>query len=233
LVSQLPSVTSDNAANNDTMVEHLSTLVDNFPGAPNQTRCFIHILNLVAKSVLRQFNVAKKSGLIELDDASKELALLAQELNLGSANDDNNNGNDGNDSNDSNVGDVGDVGDDDGDNEMSEEELAELEASLVPIQLMLTKVGRFLILHTFFTYCEQLQVLANAIKNSSTILLPHWIAKLEELCLGIQMMPRDISTCWNSMFNMLDFAIKYRTAIDFMTSNCELNLRKCELEDNK
>lgn len=68
------------------MIKHLSTLVDNFPGAPNQTRCFTHILNLVAKSVLRQFDVAKKTGPVDseqLDDATKELALLAQELDLG------------------------------------------------------------------------------------------------------------------------------------------------------
>ncbi len=96
---------------------------------------------------------------------------------------------------------------------MSEEKLAGLEASLRPILLMLTKVGRFLILHTFFTYCAQLRVLANAIKNSSTILLPQWTAKLEELGLSVQMMPHDVSTRWNSTFDMLDFAIKYHTAI--------------------
>lgn len=59
---QLLGVTCDNAANNDMVIKHLSTLVDNFPGAPNQMRCFTHILNLVAKSILRQFNVAKNSG---------------------------------------------------------------------------------------------------------------------------------------------------------------------------
>jgi len=35
------------------------------------------------------------------------------------------------------------------------------------------------------------------------------------------------------MFDMLEFAIKYRTAIDSITSNHELNLRKCELEDDE
>jgi hypothetical protein len=52
LSSQILSITCDNASNNDTMIEHLSTLVENFPGAANQTRCFTHILNLVAKSIL-------------------------------------------------------------------------------------------------------------------------------------------------------------------------------------
>ena len=46
-------------------------------------------------------------------------------------------------------------------------------------------------------------------------------------------MPRDVSTRWNSTFDMLDFAVKYRAAIDSLTSNRELNLRKCELEDGE
>jgi hypothetical protein len=46
-------------------------------------------------------------------------------------------------------------------------------------------------------------------------------------------MPRDVSTRWNSTFDMLDFAVKYRVAIDSLTSNRELNLRKCELEDDE
>lgn len=44
------------------------------------------------------------------------------------------------------------------------------------------------------------------------------------------MMPRDVSTRWNSSYDMLDFAIKYRPAIDAMTAVRELDLRKYELE---
>jgi hypothetical protein len=47
------------------------------------------------------------------------------------------------------------------------------------------------------------------------------------------MMPRDVSTRWNSTFDMLDFAINYRVAIDAVTSNRDLNLRKYELADNE
>ena len=46
-------------------------------------------------------------------------------------------------------------------------------------------------------------------------------------------MPRDVSTRWNSTFDMLEFAIKYHATIDSITSNRELNLRKCELEDDE
>jgi hypothetical protein len=46
-------------------------------------------------------------------------------------------------------------------------------------------------------------------------------------------MPRDVSTRWNSTFDMLNFAIDYRVAIDEITSNRDLNLRKYELQDEE
>ncbi|KAF8805669.1 hypothetical protein BYT27DRAFT_7104063, partial [Phlegmacium glaucopus] len=75
--------------------------------------------------------------------------------------------------------------------------------------------------------------LANTIKNSSTIILPQWLAKLEDLGLKVCMMPRDVSTRWNSTFDMLDFALDYCVLIDAITSNRDLDLRKYELEDDE
>jgi hypothetical protein len=162
-VFQILSVTCDNASNNDTMIEHLATLVDSFPGASNQTRCFTHILNLVAKSVLRQFDMPKKKkgddSDSELDDASRVLAALAEELELAPEG-----GNDDIDKGGDDLGDEGplaggdndeeggndEIGDDqdggvNGHNErddMSEDEVAELENDVAPVRLMLTKVCR-------------------------------------------------------------------------------------------
>jgi hypothetical protein len=124
------------------MIEHLATLVENFPGAANQTRCFTHILNLVAKSILRQFDLPKKTGAndrMDLDDAANALAGLAQELEELPKLE-----NDGPDDDEEAEDEMG--GDDDEDfgdgrDGMSELEVGELEKSLIPIRLMLTKVS--------------------------------------------------------------------------------------------
>jgi hypothetical protein len=42
-------------------------------------------------------------------------------------------------------------------------------------------------------------------------------------------MLRDVSTRWNSTFDMLDFALKYRPAINTMTATWDFNLCKYEL----
>ena len=46
-------------------------------------------------------------------------------------------------------------------------------------------------------------------------------------------MPHDVSTRWNSTFDMLDFAINYRKAIDAMTDKRKLGLGEYELDDHE
>ena len=77
--SQILSITCDNASPNDTMVIELARILKAFPGATNRTRCFAHILNLVARSIIRQFDVPKSKDDGALDD---ELAGLAADLEL-------------------------------------------------------------------------------------------------------------------------------------------------------
>jgi hypothetical protein len=41
------------------MIKRIADLLPDFPGAANRTRCFTHILNLVAKCIMRQFDSPK------------------------------------------------------------------------------------------------------------------------------------------------------------------------------
>jgi hypothetical protein len=43
------------------------------------------------------------------------------------------------------------------------------------------------------------------------------------------MIPRDVRTRWNSTYDMLDFAIEYRDALDTITGDRDMNLRQYEL----
>ena len=42
------------------MVESLATIMADFPGEANRSRCLAHIVNLVVKIILRQFDVSRK-----------------------------------------------------------------------------------------------------------------------------------------------------------------------------
>ena len=113
------------------MIAELATMIEDFPGAPNQTRCFTHVLNLVVKSILRQFDLPKNKAQEFLDGATEELLALAGDIEQEELETQNN----GNDDDDDNLD-----GWVDERNEMTEEELNELDAAVEPVCFVLTKV---------------------------------------------------------------------------------------------
>ena len=56
---QILSITGDNATNNDALTAELAKLLGNF-SPRNRIRCFLHIVNLVSRSLLSPFDVKKK-----------------------------------------------------------------------------------------------------------------------------------------------------------------------------
>jgi len=46
-----------------------------------------------------------------------------------------------------------------------------------------------------------------------------------------RMMPRDVTTRWNSTYDMLEFAIEYREALESITGNQRMKLRQYELTE--
>ena len=77
---QILCVTCDNASNNNKIMEALGDLLLGFITS-NYAQCFTHILNLIAKLLLKQFDVETK---LEMDDSLNEeewgLLDLAEDL---------------------------------------------------------------------------------------------------------------------------------------------------------
>jgi hypothetical protein len=116
------------------MIDELATSLNDFSGPANRTRCFTHILNLVVKSILQQFDVPKVKRHKIVDTATEELLELAGDIegeewsttcDLAQAEDKGNN----------NI-----EGWVDERNLMNKEELEDLNKVIQPIRFLLTKV---------------------------------------------------------------------------------------------
>lgn len=113
------------------LIDELAELIDEFPGKANHMQCFMHILNLVCKSILRQFDIPKAKQGDTLDEAAQALAMLAKELDVEEAA--------------AKDADEEDLEDDeqgwiDEREPMSDDERAMLDESVKPIRLLLVKV---------------------------------------------------------------------------------------------
>jgi hypothetical protein len=80
IFKQTLSIMADNASNNVTMIEELRVLLKDFPGPANQTRCFLHILSITAKSIIKKFDAPKVKSGTEMDNAVQRLADIAEEI---------------------------------------------------------------------------------------------------------------------------------------------------------
>lgn len=116
------------------MITELTSLLQDFPGAVNRSRCFTHVLNLAAKSVIRQFDLPKKQGDAAMSDAAKELAKLAEDLEIEEILSRTSEGEDG-DGEDDNVEGWLDEGE-----FMSDKEKEEWDETARPVRLVLVKV---------------------------------------------------------------------------------------------
>ena len=104
-------------------------------GAPNQIRCFLHVLNLVVKSIIRQFDLPKVQADAILNEAKAELRNLAGNLELEEMVSQQESGTDEELEDDSVEGWV------DEREEMTVMDVEALDESVGPLRLMLTKVS--------------------------------------------------------------------------------------------
>ncbi|RXW23667.1 hypothetical protein EST38_g2184 [Candolleomyces aberdarensis] len=247
IAEKILSVTCDNATANDAMIAALAKIISSFSGAASQTRCFAHILNLVVKIILRRFDSRQRStparkkstddgeqrptdspGAPDLaddgaaDDGKNQddeelLTALREELEEFSMN-----VNEGDEENDD------ETGLDEVEASMTDD-VAAVTAETAPVRKLLFKLRK----------------IAFSVKNSSTIILPRWRAILKELIeaqddslpteelLTDRMIPRDVATRWNSTYEMVSFAYKYRRTIDKLTADRDMKLRQYELTSDE
>ena len=123
------------------MIDELSDLLPNYPGAANWCRCFLHIVNLIAKTLLKQFEVPRKDVDAALDAAEQELLELAagadmEELVMVAEG-----GLGNNDDADNMDGWVNEM------NLLSDDESEELRQSIQPVRLVLVKVRVWFEIH--------------------------------------------------------------------------------------
>jgi hypothetical protein len=144
LIIQILSITCDNASANDAMINHLGTILESFPGAANRTRCFAHILNLVARCIMRQFDASKKSRNGRgSDHKSDSLAEVLDDTD-DDLDDDSENDEGDRDEEHEEAGEEGiEVIDEllDGREGMSQDEIGAFDESIKPVRLVLTKVS--------------------------------------------------------------------------------------------
>jgi hypothetical protein len=114
------------------MIDVLSELVVAFPGAANRTRCFTHILNLVVKVILRQFDMPKAKANKAFDVATEALVELAGDIDMEEVL---------MDENEDDEEDNREEGRVDPCDWMSQDEQEELDLAARPMQLVLVKVS--------------------------------------------------------------------------------------------
>jgi hypothetical protein len=120
------------------MIEKLGARLVDFPGASNCARCFTHILNLVVKSVMHQFDLhtAKSDA---KDERSHELFALAGEIDAKEL--ETQDDKDQEDSDEEVPPQDNDEGWIDERDDMSQEDVDELEDNVRPVCFLLTKVS--------------------------------------------------------------------------------------------
>lgn len=77
-LAKLLGVTCNNTSNNDQMIERMADLIPGFGGQMTRVRCFAHILNFIAKSLILQFDVPSESEAKEAAIDKEELRELAE-----------------------------------------------------------------------------------------------------------------------------------------------------------
>jgi hypothetical protein len=132
---------------------------------------------------------------------------------------------------DEEIDDGDDDDDDDDDDDNDNDDNDGILESIQPVQVMLNKVCTCTLSAdvSWHLSLSQVRKISFAVKNSSTLALPEWFNILDRLSLAPRMIPRDVKTQWNSMYDMLNVAVQYCIAINELTANQKFGLQDYEI----
>jgi len=119
----------------------MSELIPKFAGSPSRTRCFLHVVNLIAKTVVSQFDAKQVDDEVtELSEEPMDEVSAAAEERVGT-----------NDEGEEGAGTDNEEGWEDENVELTVEERHELERTIRPVKIALAKVHTTGMLNK--TYC--------------------------------------------------------------------------------
>ncbi|KAK6977237.1 ribonuclease H-like domain-containing protein [Favolaschia claudopus] len=187
------SITADNASSNDTMMTHLETLLPSFSADLDRMRCFAHVINLVAKSLLKMFDPPKK------DDGTS----------------DKNRDDDADDDEPDGLLDLDELLEELHDLERTAPEQDDTDDIFDEVAQMLDNDRTFFLESTkeIRSALSKIRNIAKKTINSTTKLLPRWQQTVKDHRMKPKMLPRDVRTRWNSTFDMINTALDYKKAI--------------------
>ncbi|EKM78496.1 hypothetical protein AGABI1DRAFT_60708, partial [Agaricus bisporus var. burnettii JB137-S8] len=157
---KLLAITCDSASNTDTVMVNLHDPVQEFYNEQARVYCLAHIINLIVKSILNQFDGWKpKKGINEIKYVDTECDNIEGWI--------------------------------------EEPMSVEVKMKIEPVRLTLSKLRK----------------VAYFIKRYPSILRSRWAQIVSEQGLPVRLMPLDVATRWNSTYDMLRFATKYKSAL--------------------
>ena len=115
---------------------------------------------------------------------------------------------------------------------MSVKDQANVEWNIHPVRMALAKVSTYLTC-LLPTYLSQICKMAFKIINLPTLLLPAWETTCKEAGLATRQIPWDVSTHWNSSFDMVNFVVDYRIPVDAMVNKQKLGLGNYALDKHE
>ena len=119
------------------MIDEMKTLLTEFTGPAGRMRCFAHIINLIAKTVIRQFDMPTAKDKAAASEVLNELRTLAGDIELEEMISQASKSKDGDKDDDDDDNDEGWINERE---DMDQWELDELEADVQPVRKVLVKV---------------------------------------------------------------------------------------------